>query len=83
MKLKMLHKERDQLKWPKSSNDLPVVNWDEFQKLHKSSGRNLIVIGGFVHDVTDFIEDHPGGWGVIKHRLGKDATTAFVRPLAL
>lgn len=77
MKLKALNKEAKEIAWPKDSNDLPIVSWDEFQKLHKSSGRNLIVVGGFIHDVTDFIEEHPGGYGVIKHRLGKDATTAF------
>jgi len=77
MKLKALNNEAKEIKWPTDSNDLPVVSWDEFQKLHKSSGRNLICVGGFIHDVSDFIEEHPGGYGVIKHRLGKDATTAF------
>lgn len=47
------------------------------QQQHKTSGRSLILVGGFIHDVTDFMEEHPGGWGIIKHRLGKDATTAF------
>jgi cytochrome b involved in lipid metabolism len=47
------------------------------QEEHKSSGRNLVVVGGYIHDVSDFINDHPGGAGIIKTRLGKDVTTAF------
>lgn len=77
MKLEALNKEKATIKWPKTANSLPVITWDEFQKEHKSSGRSLIAIGGFIHDVTDFMEEHPGGWGIIKHRLGRDATSAF------
>lgn len=47
------------------------------QKESKTSGRSLIVIGGYIHDVSEFIKDHPGGPAIIKSRLGKDATTAF------
>lgn len=39
--------------------------------------RSLIVIGGFIHDVENFINEHPGGAHFLKSRLGKDATTAF------
>lgn len=79
MKLKALNKERETIAWAKDSNDLPVLTWDEFQKEHKESGRKLIAIGGFIHDVTDFLEgdQHPGGYGIIRHRLGRDATAAF------
>lgn len=77
MKLKHLSKEMQDLKWPKTSNDLPVLTWDQFQTESKTSGRSLIAIGGFIHDVTDFIEEHPGGYAMIRHRLGKDASAAF------
>jgi len=77
MKLKVLAREKSTIAWPKSSNDLPVISWDQFQQEHKTSGKSLIAVGGFIHDVTDFVEEHPGGYGVIRHRLGKDATTAF------
>lgn len=39
-----------------------------------SAGRGLITVAGVVHDVTDFIKDHPGGKAMIKSGLGKDAT---------
>jgi stearoyl-CoA desaturase (delta-9 desaturase) len=42
-----------------------------------SKERQLVVIGGFIHDVSDFIDEHPGGAQLIKTRLGKDATSAF------
>jgi len=77
MKLKALNKERGQISWPKTSNDLPILTWDQFVAESKSSGRSLIAVGGFIHDVSDFIEEHPGGYGLIKTRLGKDATAAF------
>jgi len=77
MKLKALNKEAKTIAWPKTSNDLPVLTWDQFQAEHKNSGRKLIACGGFICDVTDFIEDHPGGYGIIRHRLGRDTTAAF------
>ena len=77
MELKKLEARRGAIAWPKDSNDLPIMPWEEFQRQYKTSNRSLIVIGGFIHDVGDFIDHHPGGYGIIKHRLGKDATTAF------
>ena len=75
MKLKALTEISDKIQWPKTSNDLPVVSWDDFQEAAKT--RQLVVIGGFIHDVANFIDQHPGGRALIKTRLGKDATTAF------
>jgi len=77
MKMKALNKEKKEIKWPQSANDLPVLTWDDYQKQHKESGRHLIAIGGFIHDVSDFMEEHPGGYGIIRHRLGRDSTAAF------
>jgi len=37
----------------------------------------LIVIAGFIHDVSGFIDEHPGGSHLIIKMIGKDATTAF------
>jgi stearoyl-CoA desaturase (delta-9 desaturase) len=37
----------------------------------------LIVIAGFIHDVSDFIDQHPGGPHLLIKMIGKDATTAF------
>jgi len=40
-------------------------------------GSSLIVVDGIVHDVANFIDDHPGGKALIQAYLGKDATWAF------
>jgi stearoyl-CoA desaturase (delta-9 desaturase) len=75
MKLKTLQRQAGTVSWPTTSNDLPVLSWDDFQEACKT--RSLIVISGFIHDVTDFVNEHPGGKAFVKTRLGKDATTAF------
>jgi stearoyl-CoA desaturase (delta-9 desaturase) len=75
MKLKHLQEQGEQLKWPKSSNELPVISWDDFQA--EAKDRSLIAIHGFIHDCSSFAEDHPGGAHLIKRAIGTDATTAF------
>ena len=75
MKLRALQEQGDKIEWPKSSNDLPVISWDDFQAEAKE--RSLVVIHGFIHDCSSFIEDHPGGAHLIKRAIGTDATTAF------
>jgi stearoyl-CoA desaturase (delta-9 desaturase) len=37
----------------------------------------LILIAGFIHDVSDFIDEHPGGSDLLLGKVGKDATAAF------
>jgi len=49
--------------------------WRSVQE--QSSKRSLIVIAGFIHDVSGFIDEHPGGSHLIIKMIGKDATTAF------
>ena len=34
-------------------------------------------MAGVVHDVSDFIKDHPGGKALISSGIGKDATAIF------
>jgi len=75
MKLQELQAQSEQLQWPKSSNELPVISWEDFQAEAKE--RSLIAIHGFIHDCSSFAEDHPGGAHLIKRAIGTDATTAF------
>ena len=77
MQLKKLESEAAKIAWPSEECDLPVFDWDEYQQLCKTSGRSLVVIAGFIHDVTTFMHEHPGGLPLIKAKLGKDATTSF------
>ncbi|KAG5350974.1 hypothetical protein C0989_008414 [Termitomyces sp. Mn162] len=75
MQLKKLRETQEELRWPSNSDDLPVISWESFQE--QSSKRPLILISGFIHDVSNFIEEHPGGAHLLIKMIGKDATTAF------
>ncbi|KAI5889751.1 uncharacterized protein SCHCODRAFT_02635511 [Schizophyllum commune H4-8] len=75
MQLKRLRETQERLTWPSDSNDLPVITWESFQE--QAASRPLILIAGFIHDVSTFIDEHPGGPHLIVKFIGKDATTAF------
>ncbi|KAF8488071.1 hypothetical protein JB92DRAFT_3018269 [Gautieria morchelliformis] len=75
MELKKLRSTQDRLTWPSDSNDLPVISWESFQE--QSSKRPLVLISGFIHDVSSFMDEHPGGRHLLAKNIGKDATTAF------
>ena len=75
MKLQQLREQGETLEWPKSSNELPVISWEDFQAEAKE--RSLVAIHGFIHDCSSFAQDHPGGAHLIRRAIGTDATTAF------
>lgn len=43
----------------------------------QSKERPLVLIAGFIHDVSSFIDEHPGGRHLLAKNVGKDATAAF------
>jgi stearoyl-CoA desaturase (Delta-9 desaturase) len=57
--------------------DLPVMSWDEYQARVREQGEMLVVVAGFVHDVTSFIARHPGGEAMMRSSIGRDATALF------
>lgn len=75
MQLQKINEQQSSLNWPKNYNDLPVISWDDFQEESKS--RPLIVVHGFIHDVSSFMDEHPGGRHLLSAKVGKDATVAF------
>ncbi|KAJ7075646.1 delta 9-fatty acid desaturase protein [Mycena belliarum] len=75
MQLKHLHKTQESLAWPAASEDLPVVTWEAYQS--EAAKRPLILVSGFIHDVTTFLDEHPGGRHLLVKFVGKDATAAF------
>ncbi|KII85414.1 hypothetical protein PLICRDRAFT_44716 [Plicaturopsis crispa FD-325 SS-3] len=75
MKLKQLKEVQDGLAWPVPSDKLPVVSWESFQEESKS--RPLLLISGFIHDASDFVDRHPGGRSLITSSTGKDMTAPF------
>ncbi|PKI84051.1 hypothetical protein MVES_001859 [Malassezia vespertilionis] len=75
MQLKNALEFKETLDYSKPASELPILTWDEFEAEAKK--RPLIVVHGFIHDVADFMDEHPGGRALISSRLGRDATTAF------
>ncbi|KAK9447199.1 uncharacterized protein V1518DRAFT_421614 [Limtongia smithiae] len=72
---KKLDRWRARLNWGVPLEQLPVMSFEEFQEQAKT--RALVLIAGVVHDVTNFIEQHPGGQALISSGVGKDATAIF------
>jgi cytochrome b involved in lipid metabolism len=52
------------------------TNWC-FPVQEQSQKRPLILVAGYIHDVSTFIEEHPGGRHLLVKNIGKDASTAF------
>jgi len=79
-KLLMKQKELDKLKslytWGRSIESLPVMTWQQY-KSRVQEGAGLILIDGAIHDVTKFLDKHPGGRSVMEKFVGLDATKAF------
>lgn len=57
-------------------DQLPVMAWRQFQD-EVSKGRAWLTISGVVHDVGEFVDEHPGGEMMIKSSIGKDVTAMF------
>ena len=71
-----LDQEGQLLDWGPPLADLPVMTWEEYREQART-GCNLMVIRGAVHDVSEFVNQHPGGAAIITGAIGKDATKMF------
>ncbi|KAK9418032.1 hypothetical protein SUNI508_08461 [Seiridium unicorne] len=72
---KKLDRKLAGLDWGKPLYQLPIMEWDEF--LEASKTRALVAVAGIAHDVTEFIDEHPGGRTLIASAIGQDATAVF------
>jgi Cytochrome b5-like Heme/Steroid binding domain len=43
----------------------------------ESKERTLILVSGFIHDVSSFIDKHPGGSRFLTQNTGEDMTASF------
>jgi stearoyl-CoA desaturase (delta-9 desaturase) len=73
---KKIDRKRAKIDWGIPLGHLPVCSWDNFVS-SSQTGKALIVIAGVIHDVTDFIKEHPGGKALVSSGIGKDATAMF------
>lgn len=46
-------------------------------KTHTSEQSCYLLVHGKVHDVTEFLDEHPGGYDIILNTTGRDATEDF------
>jgi cytochrome b involved in lipid metabolism len=56
--------------------ELPQMTWEDVKK-RADAGDAVMVVDGFVLDLTTMREVHPGGETILKRWAGKDATRAF------
>lgn len=77
---KVLNRLRSRLNWGTPISKLPLITPGEFKRLvataaHKN--RIYIVISNVIHDITPFMDQHPGGLPLLQASHAKDATNAF------
>ncbi|OCF40439.1 L-mandelate dehydrogenase [Kwoniella heveanensis CBS 569] len=69
----------DHLEGTEQASGQKLVSYEEVQK-HASRDDCWVIIDGKIYDVTDFLDQHPGGAEIILANAGKDATKIF-KPL--
>jgi len=52
-----------------------VYTWDDIRQ-HDSANEKWIVINNDVYNITDWAKHHPGGFRIISHYAGQDATVS-------
>ncbi|CAK7895129.1 acyl-CoA desaturase 1 [[Candida] anglica] len=76
----VINRAKSQLNWGTPISKLPLITPRDFKRIMASSNhsdRCYIVISNIIHDITPFMEQHPGGVQLLKASHGKDATSAF------
>ena len=56
---------------------LLAINLLQVQR-HNNRDSCWVIVEGEVYDVTDFLEEHPGGANIILRYAGKDATEEYL-----
>ncbi|KAI6032466.1 hypothetical protein EDC04DRAFT_2868935 [Pisolithus marmoratus] len=77
MHLKRLHETQEMLSWPSDNGHLPVISWESYRTQAKT--QPLICIAGLIHDMVDFLDEHPDGHHLLTKIIGRGATTAMLR----
>ncbi|ODV80181.1 uncharacterized protein CANTADRAFT_49155 [Suhomyces tanzawaensis NRRL Y-17324] len=76
----VINRMKSQLNWGTPISKLPKITPTDFKRIIASSSnkdRIYIVIQNIIHDITPFMDQHPGGVPLLKASHGKDATKAF------
>jgi len=54
----------------------PVYTWDDIRQ-HDTTSDKWIVINDNVYDITEWAKRHPGGFRIISHYAGQDASVSY------
>jgi len=73
---KKIEREKKKLSWGKCKDTLPAFTRADVQR-RVDEGSSLLIIDGYVIDVAEFADYHPGGKSILNAYYGKDATRAF------
>jgi len=73
---KKIKKMKQGVDWGLAADELPIVSKDVFNELLRE-GYKLVIVSEIVHDVTEFMGEHPGGKAILENMVGKDATRQF------
>ncbi|KAF7590724.1 hypothetical protein BBP40_002515 [Aspergillus hancockii] len=68
--------QRQEISWGTPIDELPALSLSQYTE-YVRDGYSLIVIDGVAHDVSQFINHHPGGVEYLRKYVGKDATKLF------
>lgn len=72
-----LEVEKKRYFWGIDDDKLPELTESDVKSLIEHEGKKLIVINGYIIDISNYMEQHPGGAKVLTNFLGKDATSIF------
>lgn len=76
MNQRHLDSEMAKLRFGKLIDRLPELSWEDIQN-RLAAGESLIVIDGMVHDVKNFVHEHPGGRQTLLNFVGTDSSLLF------
>ena len=65
------------IEFPVLESLLPYMSFDEFNIKCKQENRKLTIINNIIHDISSFMNEHPGGQNYIKMCIGRDVTAMF------
>jgi hypothetical protein len=55
---------------------LPTLTWEEVRK-HNRPDDLWVVFNGYVHDVSSFARNHPGGLDILRKNVGRDMSRTY------
>lgn len=75
MMLRRLKEKQEDIKWLVRLDKFLFVSWEMFQREVKKN--LLILINGYIYDVSEFENKYFGGKVIIRVRVGKDVIVVF------